>query len=166
MPGIDMTTSYHTSIDIDAEARNRLNVLLNSQLADTFDLFSQTKQAHWNVKGMHFIQLHELFDKLAEDLEEHTDTIAERGTAPASTAQGSPRMAAGTRRPPELPPELGGGQTTVKLLVERYAKLGQSTRRAIDEADKLGDADPADLSTAVSRALHKALWFLEAHLQD
>jgi starvation-inducible DNA-binding protein len=161
-----MTTSYHTSIDIDAEARNRLNVLLNSQLADTFDLFSQTKQAHWNVKGMHFIQLHELFDKLAEDLEEHTDTIAERVTALGGTAQGTTRMAAGASRLPEIPLELGGGQTTVKLLVERYAKLGQSTRRAIDEADKLGDADTADLFTAVSRDLDKALWFLEAHLQD
>lgn len=161
-----MATSHHTSIDIGAEARNKLNTLLNAQLADTFDLFSQTKQAHWNVKGMHFIQLHELFDKLAEELEDHTDTIAERVTALGGTAQGTARMAAAASRLPEIPLELGAGKATVKLLVERYAKLAQSTRKAIDEADKLGDADTADLFTAVSRDLDKALWFLEAHLQD
>ena len=161
-----MATTYNTSIDIAAEARNKLNVLLNTQLADTFDLFSQTKQAHWNVKGMNFIQLHELFDKLAEELEEHTDTIAERVTALGGTAQGTTRMAAAASRLPEIPLELGGGKATVTLLVERYAKLAQSTRKAIDAADKLGDADTADLFTAVSRDLDKALWFLEAHLQD
>ena len=40
--------------------------LLNQQLADVLDLGLQAKQAHWNVKGPHFIGLHELFDKVAE----------------------------------------------------------------------------------------------------
>jgi len=52
--------------------------LLNQQLADVLDLGLQAKQAHWNVKGPHFIGLHELFDKVAEELEEFTDDIAER----------------------------------------------------------------------------------------
>jgi len=160
------TNDYQTSIDIAADARNKLNALLNAQLADTFDLFSQTKQAHWNVKGMHFIQLHELFDKLAEELEEHTDTIAERITTLGGTAKGTTRMAAAASRLAEIPLELGNGKLTVKLLVERYAKLAESTRKAIDQADKLGDADTADLFTGVSRDLDKALWFLEAHLQE
>ena len=47
--------------------------LLNQQLADTFDLYSQVKQAHWNVKGPQFIALHELFDRLAEELLAYVD---------------------------------------------------------------------------------------------
>ena len=51
---------------------------LNQKLADIIDLQTQLKQAHWNVKGPHFIGLHELFDKIAEDLESYVDMIAER----------------------------------------------------------------------------------------
>lgn len=158
-------TVYQTSIDIPSGQRAEVAALLNQQLADTFDLFSQTKQAHWNVKGMHFIQLHELFDKLAEELEGHTDTIAERVTTLGGVAEGTARMAAKASNLPEIPLHLGDGKNTVKLLAERYAKLAASTRKAIDESDKLGDADTADLLTGVSRDLDKALWFLEAHLQ-
>ncbi|MGH9933436.1 MAG: ferritin-like domain-containing protein, partial [Pyrinomonadaceae bacterium] len=69
---------YKTSVDIPDSKRAKLNSLLNQQLADIFDLYSQTKQAHWNVKGMYFYPLHLLFDKLAEELEEYVDIIAER----------------------------------------------------------------------------------------
>ena len=54
-----MPKTYATSIDLDSETRAQVIVLLNQQLADTFDLYSQTKQAHWNVKGAQFYQLHE-----------------------------------------------------------------------------------------------------------
>ena len=60
-----------TSIDIPGDARVKLCALLNQQLADKFDLFSQIKHAHWNVKGAQFYSLHLLFDKLAEEVEEH-----------------------------------------------------------------------------------------------
>ena len=55
--------------------------LLNQHLADGLDLGLQAKQAHWNVKGPHFIALHELFDKVAEALEEFADEIAARAVA-------------------------------------------------------------------------------------
>jgi len=43
-----------------------LNALMNQRLADAVDLQTQIKQAHWNVKGPHFIGLHELFDQIDE----------------------------------------------------------------------------------------------------
>ena len=51
-----MAKTYKTSIDLDGETREQIIALLNQQLADTFDLYSQTKQAHWNVKGAQFFQ--------------------------------------------------------------------------------------------------------------
>ena len=53
---------YTTRNDLPAEMRGRLERLLNARLADALDLEAATKQAHWNVKGPHFIALHELFD--------------------------------------------------------------------------------------------------------
>ena len=69
---------YETENDLPKAARVVLIGILNQKLADIIDLQTQLKQAHWNVKGPHFIGLHELFDKIAEDVESYVDMIAER----------------------------------------------------------------------------------------
>jgi starvation-inducible DNA-binding protein len=156
---------FSTHIDMEPEIREEMVGLLNQQLADTADLHSQTKQAHWNVKGAQFIALHELFDELAEELLGHIDTMAERATALGGEALGTVRMAAAASRLPEYPRDVFDSMPTVEALVQRYAHLAATTRQAIDTADAAGDMDTADLFTGVSRDLDKALWFLEAHIQ-
>lgn len=159
------TKTFSTSIDLSLKTRDKAIALCNQQLADTFDLYSQTKQAHWNVKGMDFIQLHDLFDKLAADLLAHADTIAERATALGGTALGTARMAAGESRLDEYPLAAIDGHQHVEALTERYASLAKSTRAAIDSADEMEDKVTADMFTQIGAELDKALWFLEAHLQ-
>jgi len=153
-----------TRIDIKGKLRDAMVALLNRQLADTLDLYTQVKQAHWNVKGPNFIALHELFDKLAEDLEGPVDDIAERVTALGGVALGTSRVAARQSRLPEFPLDRIDGLAAVALLADRYAALAASTRTAIQSAAGAGDADTSDLFTGISRGLDKALWFLEAHL--
>jgi starvation-inducible DNA-binding protein len=153
-----------TSIDIPERTRDRMVELLNQHLANSFDLLSQTKQAHWNVKGEHFYQLHLLFDQSAEVLEKHVDDLAERATALGGIAMGTARMAAKSSAIPEFP-MVFAGMDCVRALVERWAKQGASVRKAIDEADKAGDIGTSDLFTEMVRELDKYLWFFEAHLQ-
>jgi starvation-inducible DNA-binding protein len=157
--------TFKTRIDLPADRREKLNGLLNQHLADTFDLYSQCKQAHWNVKGPQFHQLHVLFDELADQVEGYIDLIAERVTALGGLALGTVRMAAGASRLTEYPLDAGGSMQHVDALAVRFAALAASTRAAIDAAEEFGDADTADLFTEVSRGLDKSLWFLEAHLQ-
>jgi len=156
--------THASRIDIKGKTRDSMIDLLNQQLVDTVDLYTQVKQAHWNVKGPHFIALHELFDKLAEDLEGPVDDIAERVTALGGVARGTARIAARESRLSELPHDSFDGMKVVALLADRYATLAASTRGAIESAAHAGDADTSDLFTGVSRCLDKALWFLEAHL--
>ncbi len=158
--------TFTTRNDIPKKVRDTMIALLNQQLADTFDLYSQTKQAHWNVKGMNFIQLHELFDDLAEDILGHVDMIAERATALGGYARGTARMAAANSTLSEFPTEIVDGKQVVEVLAERYAQYGASTRAAIATAAEAEDQDTSDLFTEVSRAVDKHLWFLEAHLQE
>lgn len=160
------TKMFPTRNDLDPAIREHMVLLLNQQLADTFDLYSQTKQAHWNVKGPEFYQLHELFDDLAELIEEHVDTIAERVTALGGVATGTVRMAAAASRLPDYPLDGIASLQSVEELAARYAQLAASTRQGINIATENGDADTADLLTEVSRTLDKALWFLEAHFQS
>ena len=157
--------TFPTRNDLPADARARVVELLNQQLADTLDLRSQTKYAHWNVKGPTFIALHKLFDELAERLDGHADEIAERATALGGVATGTVRQGSANSRLPEFPPDTFAAQAVVEAVAVRFANVAKSTREAIDAADKHDDADTADLFTGISRALDKDLWFLEAHLQ-
>ncbi len=156
---------FRTGIDIPAEKRAPLIDLLNQSLASTFDLASQTKQAHWNVKGKDFYQLHELFDEIAGELNEFVDLIAERVTALGGYACGTARMAAENSSLPEYPTDAVEGMDHVAALADRFARYATHVRAAIDESDGLGDKSTADIYTEVSRAVDKRLWFLEAHLQ-
>ncbi|MBW4614006.1 MAG: DNA starvation/stationary phase protection protein Dps [Desmonostoc vinosum HA7617-LM4] len=156
---------YPTRIDIPAEARVKIVTLLNQTLAATLDLKTQTKQAHWNVKGTDFYQLHELFDELAGELEEYVDMVAERVTALGGYALGTARAAATNSILPEYPYDILDGKDHVTALADRFAPYAKHIREAIDKTDDLGDADTADLYTEISRTIDKRLWFLEAHLQ-
>ena len=157
--------SFSTRHDLPADARQKLIALLNQQLADTTDLRTQTKHAHWNVKGSNFIALHKLFDELAALLNGFIDEIAERATALGGVATGTARVVAANSRVPEFPPDAFDWKAVVTALADRYANLAKTTREAIDQGDELGDQDTVDLFTDVSRGLDKSLWFLEAHLQ-
>ena len=159
------TRMVETSHDLPEDARQEMIQLLNQQMADTFDLFSQAKQAHWNVKGPQFIQLHELYDELAAMLLPHIDTMAERITAIGGTAKGTVRMAANSSRLEDYSDEPVSSMESVRMLAASYATLAKSTREAIDAAEKAKDMDTSDLFIEVSRDLDKSLWFLEAHLQ-
>src|SRR5271166_3661858 len=85
---------FKTKNDLSEATRNKVIDLLNARLADCIDLQTHTKQAHWNVKGPHFIGLHELFDKINEQVEDYVDDIAERAVQLGGVAEGTARTVA------------------------------------------------------------------------
>ena len=156
---------FKTKNDLSEEIRANAAELINARLADCIDLQTQTKQAHWNVKGPSFIALHELFDKVSEAAEDAVDLIAERsvqlGGVPIGTARA---IASGSTLPP-YPVNTVDGLAHVDALSTAISRFGAAARKAIDEAQRIGDADTADLFTEVSREMDKYLWFVEAHIQ-
>jgi starvation-inducible DNA-binding protein len=156
---------YKTGNDIPESQRVKINVLMNSRLADAIDLQAQLKQAHWNVKGPNFIGLHELFDKIAESVEVYVDLIAERIIQLGGIAEGTVRISAKRSRLQEYPLDIADGSTHVDAVVHALSTFGHEVRESIEEADALKDADAADIFTEVSRGIDKWLWFVEAHIQ-
>lgn len=167
-----MTTATHSevrfssSVDLSDDAKSKIIELCNARLADTIDLFTQVKHAHWNVKGPQFFQLHELFDDIAEHVEDFGDLIAERITQLGGVAHGTARQVAKKSSIEEYDLEAVKGMDHVRALSERLAAVANASREAIDKTDKLGDKATSDLFTEVVRGADKDLWFLEAHLQD
>jgi starvation-inducible DNA-binding protein len=157
---------YQTRNDLPSNAKATSIDVLNARLADAIDLALLTKQAHWNIKGPNFIALHEMIDGFRTELDEHVDTMAERVVQLGGTALGTVQTVAGATKLAPYPTDIHKTKDHLAALIEHYAAVGNSVRGAIEETDGAGDADTADLLTAFSRALDKALWFLEAHVQE
>ncbi len=157
--------TFTTHIDIPAEKRAALIEGLNRHLAETLDLYTQIKQAHWNVKGKDFYQLHLLFDEIADEIEPFIDLLAERATLLGGYAHGTARMAAANSNLSEFPTDITGGREYVEALVERFGQYVGPIRASSRDADEIGDPATADLYNDISRVADKRLWFLEAHLQ-
>src|SRR6266496_6768522 len=162
---MDASKMYETENDIPKERRLELIALMNQRLADVVDLQTQIKQAHWNVKGPHFIGLHELFDQIDESVESYVDLIAERIVQLGGIAEGTVRVAAERSRLEEYPLIIADGQAHVEAVSKALSTFGHEARKTIDEAEELQDADTADIFTEVSRGIDKWLWFVEAHSQ-
>ena len=165
MPQTNTTRMVDTRHDLPAENRAAVVDQLNQHLADLFDLFSQTKYAHWNVKGRPFYQLHLLFDELAKTVEGSVDEVAERITALGGLARGTARMAVENSRLEEFPVDTISAEDVLRVMADRYAAAAEHVRGGIDQTEEQGDKGSADLLTAIVQRLDKSLYFLESHLQ-
>lgn len=157
--------TFQTAVSIPSNVRAALITMLNQQLADTADLYTQVKQAHWNVKGSEFIAYHKLFDDVAGVVIDFVDTIAERVTAIGGTAMGTARMAAQNSRLPEYSSTITDGRDHIAALVARVSSVANSSRSCIEKSLSVGDQATADIFIEMTRSLDKYLWFLQAHIQ-
>lgn len=155
---------YPTRNTLPENIRAQSVELLNTHLAAAIDLHGQVKQAHWNVRGPGFIAIHELFDKVAEDVESYSDLLAERAAGLGGTARGTVQVA--TECSFLVPYPLGVADEHQHLFAVSgtLAAFGQSVRDAVEKSTEFGDTDTADLLTQISRGIDQQLWFVESHI--
>lgn len=159
------SVTHPTLNDIPESARGQVIDLLNQRLADAIDLQLQAKQAHWNVKGPHFIALHKLFDEIHGAADEYVDLLAERVVQLGGIAEGTARVVAERSELPEYPLTISTGEEHVWALSSALSGFGERVRRAIDQTADLDDVDASDICTEISRGTDKWLWFVEAHAE-
>src|ERR1700719_4405922 len=125
---------FQTKNDLSEATRAKVIGLLNARLADCTDLQTQTKQAHWNIKGPNFIALHELFDKINEEVQDYVDDIAERAVQLGGVAEGTARTVAKRSSLAEYPAKAVDGRSHVEALSSALAAFGKAARQAITQA--------------------------------
>jgi starvation-inducible DNA-binding protein len=152
----------HNSMTINSRVQSV--ELLNKYLAAAIDLHGQVKQAHWNVRGPAFIALHELFDRVATDVETYSDQIAERTGALGGEAEGTIQKAAEKSFLTPYPFGLAEDHQHVFAVSAALAAFGDGIRTAIGETAAWGDPATADLLTGISRGTDAQLWFVESHM--
>jgi starvation-inducible DNA-binding protein len=159
---IETTIISRSVPGVGPEARSDLVVGLNRHLASLSDLAAGYKQAHWNVVGTDFSQLHALFDQFADQTREYVDTVAERAVTLGGTARGTIQAAVEQSALPPFPLEERCEQHLLEALLARIDILDGDLRQAMDTTA----SEPAtqDVYIEVVRGIEKQRWMLQAHL--
>ena len=134
---------------------------LQAVLVDLIELHLQGKQAHWNVIGTNFRDLHLQLDEIVDTAREASDTIAERIRALNGVPGGrSDTVVAATTLPAISPAELSSTDIVDLVTVRIYAAV--DTIRAVHDEVDSADPSTADLLHAIIDELEKAAWMLKS----
>lgn len=147
------------------EQQAKMIELLNRRLADAIDLQLQSRQAYWNVKGPNFIALRELFDKVADGVEEDANLIAGRIVQLGGLAEGTARAVSRRSSLDEYLLATADGNGHITALSTTLTAFGRVARYACEQATALKDSDTADIFTEIARGIDTWLWFVETSQQ-
>ena len=147
------------------EQQAKLIGLLNRRLADAIDLQLQSRQAYWNVKGPHFMALRELFDKVAQGVEEYADLIAVRLVQLGGVAEGTVHAVARRSSLDEYRLAIANGKSQSEALSTTLINFARHARYASEQATELKDDETAALFREIARGIDKWIWFVETSQQ-
>lgn len=152
---------FMTHVSVGPDARVEMIEMLNVALGTTVDLYTQVKQAHWNIKGPQFVSRHLLFDDLADHLRGWGDSLAERISGLGGYARGTARCATESTTLTEYNLAAVDGKAHIQALVIAYGAYGTLLRSHVHRID---DPVTEDLLIEILRGAEKDMWFLESHL--
>lgn len=140
--------------------------LLNRLLADEFILYVKTRNYHWNVTGMHFRSLHQLFEEMYGELDERIDEVAERVRFLGFRAFGTVEQYKAYARLKESPDDQPDSRTMLRHLLDDHEALIRHVREDLVVAEeKYHDAGTSDFLTAILEKHEKTAWMLRAYLE-
>jgi starvation-inducible DNA-binding protein len=156
------TTTRRTETDIQGfQASAQLSAALQQVLVDMIELHLQGKQAHWNVVGTNFRDLHLQLDELVDFAREASDTIAERMRALDAVPDGRSDTVAATTTLPAFPAYERSTADVVDLIVTRiYATV--ATLRGVHDAVDAEDPSTADVLHQLIDGLEKLAWLIKS----
>lgn len=143
------------------KASQQLTTNLQAVLVDLIELHLQGKQAHWNVVGKNFRDLHLQLDEIIDDARLFADELAERMRALQAVPDGrSTAVAEGTSLPP-FPAGLVDTKDTVTLVVALLRGTVQTIRDVHDQVDE-EDPTTADILHGFIGKLEQYAWMVDA----
>ena len=143
-----------------------VNKVLTAVLSDTVVLYMKARKFHWNVSGNSFMELHKLFEKHYEELDEAMDEIAERisklGFIVPATFGEFLKLSVIKETPGKNPDQQG----MLKELLQGHETVIISLRKGIDDCeDKFKDKGTADFLTGLIQDHETLAWTLRRYLK-
>jgi starvation-inducible DNA-binding protein len=147
---------------LDDHARDVIGQSLQATLVDLLDLSLVAKQAHWNVVGRRFRDIHLQLDELVDLCRKYVDEVAERAAATGVAPDGRAATVADSSALPAFPAGFVRDDDVINRIVESVDGVARRLRPRVDEAGKL-DPVTQDLYVEILRALEKTRWMWSAH---
>lgn len=152
-------------IGIKSGSREQIAALLQQLLADQSALAALTRDAHWNITGISFASLHELFGQQYAQLNEQIDETAERIRTLGLPVKGQLAELAGMSRLSQAKQTGGKARQLISGLLEAHESIIGYLRKAVEETARLNDAGTSDFLTGLMEAHEKTAWMLRSSLE-
>ena len=152
-----------TAMTLSTDANAKIADALNQCVAETAVVTMLAQNFHWNVTGMAFGPLHDLFQKIYEDHFVAQDDLAERVRQLDAHAEGT---LAGMLKRSKVKEFEGTAKDVdmIKMMLEAQETLASTVGGAGELAAELGDTLTEDLCIARGQVHEKFAWFLRSHL--
>lgn len=138
--------------------------LLNNLIADEYLLYTKTRNAHWNIQGQNFIELHKFFEGQYEALDEIIDDVAERIRSLGHFSLGSLKDFLSVARLTEQNHDFSNQKKIIQSLLEDHETIIRNLRKDIvSTAGKFKDLGTSDFVTGLMEKHEKMAWMLRAY---
>ena len=146
---------------LDDQARDATGTALQATLVDLVDLSLVGKQAHWNLVGRQFHDVHLHLDELVKKARKYSDKVAERGVAVGIPVDGRAATVAADSRVPAFNDGWVTDRDVIRQVFESLDATVQGIRPRIEELEK-ADLVTQDLLIEVVATLEEQRWMWQA----
>jgi starvation-inducible DNA-binding protein len=153
------------NIGINEADRTEIAAGLSNLLADSYTLYLQTHNFHWNVTGPMFRTLHLMFEEHYTELATAVDLIAERIRALGMHAPGTYSEFVRLSSIQEVP-GVPKAEEMIELLVKGHEAVVRTARSVLPLVDKASDEASIDLLTQRMQLHEKTAWMLRSLLES
>jgi starvation-inducible DNA-binding protein len=160
-----MNTSMTLNTGISEASRTEIAAGLSRLLADSYTLYLQTHNFHWNVTGPMFQTLHVMFETHYTELALAVDVIAERIRALGMHAPGTYGDFVRLSSIKEVP-GVPKAKEMIQLLVLGHEAVVRTARSIFPVVETAADEASADLLTQRIQLHEKTAWMLRSLLED
>jgi starvation-inducible DNA-binding protein len=156
-----------STLGITDQGTEEITTFLNTLLADEYVLYTKTRNAHWNVSGSSFYELHKFFGIQYKLLDVMTDDIAERIRSLGHFALGSLKDFLSVTQMSEENHDFSNSTEIIQTLVADHETIIRKIRNEIISTSlKYNDHGTADFVTGLMEQHEKMAWMLRAFLSE
>lgn len=159
-------TKINPNLGLSDEVMTGAVSILTTLLADEFLLRLKLRKYHWNVTGLQFLSLHEIFEQQYTTLATFIDEVAERIRTYGVLSPGTMSEFLDLTRLSESPGENPSAQGMLENLVSDHEALVRYLRSDIKQvANDYEDAGLEDFLTAQLQVHQEMAWMLRSFIE-